>query len=67
MAFIFIQNIGSNIWSYKILDLTSDSLEATYKKYWVKLEGDMDVQSMFSSVEFEKEPHRLYATFKKTC
>jgi hypothetical protein len=25
----------------------------------------MDVQSMFRSVEFEKEPHRLYATLKK--
>ena len=46
-------------------DITSDSIVATYKKYWVKLENDMDVQSMFRSVEFEKEPHRLYATLKK--
>ncbi|KAK2397369.1 hypothetical protein QL285_058948 [Trifolium repens] len=40
-------------------DTTSDSLVATYRKYWVKLENDMDVQSMFRSVEFEKEPHHL--------
>ena len=46
-------------------DITSDSIVATYKKYWVKLENDMDVQSMFRSVESEKEPHRLYATLKK--
>ena len=47
-------------------DITSDSIVATYKKYWVKLENDMDVQSMFRSVESEKEPHRLYATLKKS-
>jgi hypothetical protein len=33
-------------------DIMSDSLVATYKKYWVKLENDMGVQSIFRSVEF---------------
>ncbi|CAJ2671364.1 unnamed protein product [Trifolium pratense] len=47
-------------------DITSDSIEATTTKYWYKLKGDLEVQLMFSFVENENEPHRLYATLKKS-
>jgi uncharacterized protein YaaW (UPF0174 family) len=42
------------------IDIPDDSHETTYKKYWVKLKDDMDVQSLFRSVENENKPHRLY-------
>jgi hypothetical protein len=43
------------------LDLYTDIKDES-SKATIKLKDDIDVQSMFRSVENEKEPHRLYVT-----
>jgi hypothetical protein len=48
-------------------DITDDFHEATYKKYWVKLKDDMNVQSMFRSVKFEKKIISFLRYLKKNC